>query len=263
MSDHDEPTWGDKVPGPTRKNTPFPPPRVLPNQQSMPVVGRPPAPPPAGRPPQAAPHFGPQPQPTPYPPVPPTPGFPVANPVPYPPVVPPPVGPAAQQPIGYPPGTAGDSFVVRLMQRGVRGELLRQAWFHDLRHRNPDPFVYISFGVGVVLSFMLFVIPSSFVVTVLSTSLWVGIGYLYFALGTRLAHQFLLFGICLVGGLVMAARALSSMVALSASNGRYYGFRYESVAELMFVLLINLVGVAAAVYIGIQVHRGIQQMSQP
>ncbi|MCV7044741.1 hypothetical protein H7J08_08635 [Mycobacterium frederiksbergense] len=230
----------------------------------MPVVGRPPSPPPAGHQQQPAQHSGPPP--TPYSPAPAAPpqSYPVVNPTPHPLVSPqPPAGSASQQPLVYPPRPVRDSFVVRLMQRGVRGELLRQPWFHDLRHRNPDPFVYISFAVGVVFSLMLFVIPSSFVVTVLSTSLWAGIGYLYFALGTRLAHQFLLFGICLVGGLVMAARALSSMVALSVSSGRYYGFRYESVAELMFVLLINLVGVAAVVYIGIQVHRGIQKMSQP
>lgn len=265
MSDDSEPTWGDSVPGPT---SPHPAAKPVPSQRSMPVVGRS-APPAAPKPHadyqrQAAQHFG---TPTPsaapphrlsYPAVPQT--TPVA-PVGYP-MAPAPV-PGAQPPTAYPPGPVRDSFIVRLMQRGVRGELLRQAWFHDLRHRNADPAVYGSFAVGVVVSLVLLVIPSSFVVTVLTTSLWIGIGYLYIALGTKLAHQFTLFGICLVGGLVMLARVLFSMVALSVGANRYYGYGYDPVPELMFVLLINLVGAAAFVYIGIQVHRGIQQMSQP
>lgn len=266
MSDDSEPTWGDSVPGPTS-----PGPRVnpLPNQRSMPVVGRrvPPAAPPqphADYRSQAAQHFGypappaPPPYPMSYPVVPPAPAVPSTS---YP-IVPTPA-PGGLPPARYQPGPVRDSFVYRLMQRGVRGELIRQPWFQDLRQRNADPFVYGSFAVGVVVSLVLSVIPSSLVVTVLTTSLWAGIGYLYVALGTKLAHQFALFGICLVGGLVMLARVLFSMVALSVGPGRYYGYRYEPVPELMFVLLINLAGAAALVYLGIQLYRGIQRMSQP
>ena len=273
MSDDNEPTWGDSVPGPT---SPHPPARPVPNQRSMPVVGRriPPVPPQshADYQRQTAQHFGsPVPPAAPsypmsYPAIPPTPavpplGYPVVPAVNYTPTPPPAAG--GLSPTVYPPGPVRDSFIQRLMQRGVRGELIRQPWFHDLRQRNADPFVYGSFAAGVLVSLVLSVIPSSFVVTVLTTSLWVGIGYLYFAMGTKLAHQFTLFGICLVGGLVMSARVLFSMVALSVGVGRYYGYRYESVPELMFVLLINLAGVAAFAYIGFQVHRGIQQMSKP
>ncbi|MBN3458860.1 hypothetical protein JNN96_33015 [Mycobacterium sp. DSM 3803] len=265
MSDDNEPTWGNSVPGPNSSGSAAKP---VPNQRSMPVVGR--RVPPAAPQPhadyerQAAQHFGTpapraaQPNPMSYPVVGRTPAMP---PVSYPVV---PARPASgPPPTAYPPGRVRDSFIQRLMQRGVRGELIRQPWFHDLRQRNADPFVYGSFALGVVVSLVLSVIPSSFVVTVLTTSLWIGIGFLYFALGTKLAHQFTLFGICLVGGLVMSARALFSMVVLSSGVGRYYGYRYESVPELMFVLLINLAGVAAFAYIGIQVHRGIQQLSHP
>lgn len=256
MSDDDnEPAWGDNLPGSSPSGSA---PRPMPNQRSMPVVrgfGAPPRP------------RTPAPGPKAFPTVPPTPTPPPVSPPAVPPVtypmVPTPRVPGVPPATGYPPPAPRESFVHQLMQRGVRGELLRQPWFHDMRQRNPEPFVYVTYAVGVVVGLVLLVIPSSFVVTVLSTSLWVGIGYLYFALGTKFAHQFLLFGVCLVGGLVMAARALSAMVGLSVSSGRYYGFRYESVVELMFVLLINLAGVAAFAYIGVQVFRGIQRMSQP
>lgn len=273
MDDDSEPTWGDSVAGATPPTPDVPP---VPNQRSMPVVGRSVPPPVASNPHaeyqrQTEQHFGAStpltgtPSLTPHPVVPPPPlgppaGYASPNPVSYQPI---PRGTSGQTPPTYPVNPARESFVLRLMQRGARGELLRQPWFHDMRQRNADPFVYVSFGVGVVVSLLLLVIPSSFVVSVLTTALWVGIGYLYFALGTKLAHQFLLFGICLVGGLVMAARALSAMVGLSIRSASYYGFGYESVAELMFVMLLNLAGVAAFIYVGVQVYRGIQQMSRP
>jgi hypothetical protein len=286
MNDDDsEPTWGDSVAD--AGSTPIgPAANPIPNQRSMPVVGRS-TPPVAPSNPhaeyqrQAAQRFGtsmPPASPPPvvsYPVVPPPPTHPVVPPPPTypavpvvgypgaPPTIPPPPVGAAQERYSYPPAPARDSFIQRLMQRGVRGELFRQSWFHDFRQRNPDPFVYISFAIGVVISLLLLLIPSSFVITVLSMALWGAIGYLYFALGTKLAHQFTLFGICLVGGLVMLARVLSAMVALSLRTGSYYGGFYESAVELMFVLLINLAGAAACVYVGIQVYRGIQQMSAP
>ena len=58
-------------------------------------------------------------------------------------------------------------------------------------------------------------------------------------------------------------RTLSAMFALSQPRWRYDGYLAESVPELSFVLLINLAGAAVAVYVGVQVWRGIQQMSQP
>lgn len=290
MADDDsEPTWGDSVAG---QPPPSPAAKPVPNQRSMPVVGRsapstPTVPPVPSAPPttsqphadyqrQAAQHFGTPAPPftTPYPAsYPAVPGMPqVPPPVSYP-VVPPTTIPAVPQAAPYPPLTGSqpypsysqapprDSFITRLMERGVQGLLIRQPWFQDQRQRNPDPFVFVSFGIGVVVTIMLSLIPSSFVVTVLTIALWAGIGYLYFALGTKLAHQFVMFGICLVGGLVMLLRVIVAISALSSS--RLYYVYVEPPVVLALVLLINLAGVAAVGYIGIQVNRGIQRMSQP
>ncbi|UXA19082.1 hypothetical protein [Mycobacterium sp. SMC-4] len=268
-NDDSEQTWGQDF-GPPSSSPPGAAP--LPNQRSMPVVG--PRVPPAANQPhadyrrQAAQHFGTapasQPVPRTYPAIPRNALPPTSN-----PVIPSVTYPAAASstPVGgptipsYPAAPARDSFVQRLMQRGVRGELIRQPWFQDLRQKNPDPSVYVSYAAAVLISLMMLIIPSSFVITVFTTSLWVGVGFLYLALGTKLAHQFLLFGVCLVGALVMSTRVLFSTLALSAGPRGY--IRYDSAAELMFVLLINLAGVAAFVYVGVQVHRGIQQLSGP
>ena len=272
MANDSEPTWGDSVAGP--------PPGTIPNQRSMPVTG-------GGASPHARQPYGEYQRPTAQPysvPVPPAAAVPypesypvisssnapAAQPYTYPQVPPVghPVSPAAggqQQHPPHPPVPVRDSFVTRLMTRGVQGSLLAQPWFQDLRQRNADPAVYASFGIGVFVSIVLNFIPSSFVVTVLTGVLWAGIGFMYFALGTRLAHQFIEFGICLVGGLVMLARVLSAIIGLAASGSRYYGYgQYaEPAVVLMMVMLINLAGAGGLAYIGVQVHRGIQRMSQP
>lgn len=293
VDDDSEPTWGESVP---EQPAPSPAPKPVPNQRSMPVVGRsgpsiprgaPPIPsmPPATSQPhaeyqrQAAHHFG-TPTATPYPasyPAVPTsppvtppvsyPGHPptyppVAPPVAYPSAPPPPPTQVGGQPYSaYPQSPARDSFITRWMERGVQGLLIRQPTFQDQRQRNPDPLVYISYGVGFVVTVLLSLIPSSFVVTVLTLMLWAGIGYLYLAVGTKLAHQFVLFGICLVGGLVMLLRAIGAITALS--SGRLYYAYFEPPVVLVLTLLISLAGIAALVYIGIHVTRGIQRMSQP
>ncbi|HRD11324.1 MAG TPA: hypothetical protein PLI79_05645 [Mycobacterium sp.] len=158
---------------------------------------------------------------------------------------------------------AGDSFVIRLMERGVRGELLPQPWFHNFRGRSPDTFVFVTFGGGVFLSLLFALIPSTFFSTVIVLALWAVIGYLYFALGTRLAHQFLEFGICLTGAVVMVGRVLTTLWALTVTRGLAPYFGFDPAPLLVLVLLIDVAAVALLVYVGLQVNRGIQKLSQP
>ncbi|WP_328354325.1 hypothetical protein OG976_23365 [Mycobacterium sp. NBC_00419] len=277
MADGDEPTWGDSYAKPRPNpatNIGGPAGPALPNQQSMPVTGWGQSTPgvPGGQPHadyqrQAQQHFG-QSQPNPAPP----------SAVSYPGAIPPIVNypSATSYPIAKPPAstglpsyssyslpTKGDSFVIRLMERGVRGELFRQPWFHNLRGGSPDTFVYATFGGGVFLSFLLALIPSTFFSTVMILALWAAIGYLYFALGTRLAHQFLEFGICLVGAVVMVGRVLTTLWALSVTSSLAPYLGIDPAPLLVLVLLVDLAAVAFLVYTGIQVHRGIQKLSQP
>lgn len=135
MSDDDEPTWGDSVPSQIS-----PAPKPVPNQRSMPVVGSP-APPAQPHSPYQRPAAQHHPSPPPaanpasYPVIPPSTNYPFVNPVAYP-LGPQPTFPGTQPPATYPAAPYRDSFVSRLMQRSVRGELLRQPWFQDVRLRN-------------------------------------------------------------------------------------------------------------------------------
>lgn len=273
MANDDEPTWGDNfanpAPSPSPGGTTPAAGHTIPNQQSMPVISSGHSTPRGGHPHadyqrQASQHFGAnRPPQIPPPPV-----------MPYPPLTPPVVDypatyvpPQAPRPsyASYTPGAVNDSFVIRLMERGVRGELFRQPWFHNIRGRSPDPFVFATFAGGAVLSILLAFIPSSFFSTLLILAVWAVIAYSYLALGTRLAHQFLEFGICLAGTLVMLGRALSTVSTLAADRrlAGYLNVHLEPAPVLVVVLLIDVAVAAFLIYTGLQIHRGIQRLSQP
>ena len=78
------------------------------------------------------------------------------------------------------------------IEKGVRGELLRQPWFYQLRATQPDVVVFVSFAVAFVLSGLLFLISSNFVADLLTIGLWTGVAYLYFLVrfGVNPARRF-------------------------------------------------------------------------
>jgi hypothetical protein len=160
---------------------------------------------------------------------------------------------------------AKDSIVTRLMEKGMRGELFQQPWFQKFRNESPDQFVFISYASAILLSFLLLMIPSTFICTVTTSALWFGIGYLYLALGTKIAHQFFEFGICLIGALVMLVQVWSVVSALSINSNfaRLTGIGVEPTAVLVLALLLNIAVAAVLVYVGFQVHREIQRLSAP
>lgn len=175
--------------------------------------------------------------------------------------------PAASRPAyaSQPQAGARESFDTRLMEKGMRGELFQQPWFHKFRNESPDQFVYITYGGGILISFLLYLIPSLLFSTVMTDALWLAIGYLFFALGTKLAHQFLVFGICIVGAVVMVLRCWSvvSAMAITSSYGRLIGVGVEPTALLVLDLLLNIAVGALLGYIGVHVHREMQRLSAP
>jgi hypothetical protein len=198
----------------------------------------------------------------------------VVVPAPLPPVAPPYPQQAVAMPVqppvapaygGYQPVAPKDTFVTRLVERGIRGELFRQPWFHNLRATQPDTFVYVSYGVGVLVTVLLSLIPSTFVATLLTDALWATVAYLYFALGTKLAHQFLLWGICVVGGIVMLMQLWSvvSLMSIDASLLRYTGRFVEPTALLALDLVLDVAGGLLLGFVGVQVHREMTKLSRP
>lgn len=281
--------FGAPPPPPAGFGTPPPPPPPA-------GYGAPPAPPAGyGTPPAPPAGFGATPPPPPgygTPPptgygTPPPSGF-GATPPPPPGYGPPPAGfgHSAQAPGGYPPNPANpqnpysangaqspmeaanallsksNSFIAQLMSRGIRGELIRQPWFQKWRQtpQQADQFVYISYAAGIVLA-LLFGLMGA-IGTIFALAIGIGLCYLYFALGTKKAHQFIAYGICGVGVVLSILSILFTIAALVDLSS----IRYSTgglMLTLLFSLGVTVIAGAVLAYIGIQVHRGIQRMSSP
>lgn len=249
-----QPSWPAAPPA-----QPSPPPQQAPRPQYGPPASPPPHAGPGpfpGSPPP--PHFGP--------------GGP-ANPgtwpgpqQPYGPGTPTPPPGYQPPPPGAPPTTAdvgallakGGSFIANLMQRGIRGELIRQPAFQNMRRQNPDQIVYVSYGVGLLFSLVLGALPG-LIGTLFSDALWVGVAYVLFAVGNKRAHQFVAYGIGLVGAVLFLISLLFTVAAfVDLASLNLAG------AALTLVLggIVTLVSGIALAYLGIQVHREIQRMSK-
>ncbi|WP_196808324.1 tetraspanin family protein [Mycobacterium sp. URHD0025] len=155
-----------------------------------------------------------------------------------------------------------NSFIAQLMSRGIRGELIRQPWFQKWRQtpQQADQFVYITYAAGIVLA-LLFGLMGA-VGTILALGVGIGLCYLYFALGTKKAHQFIAYGICVVGVVLALLSILFTVAALVDLSSLRYSTGGIMLA-LLFSLGVTVLAGAILAYIGIQVHRGIQRMSSP
>jgi hypothetical protein len=235
-----------------------------PQQLYGPPASAPTTPPPHGGPgrgaPPPPPGYGPQ--------FPPPPGYGPQFP-PAPPQPPYTAGAQTPPPNGYGPNATqnpmdaanallakGNSLISKLMYRGIRGELIRQPWFVNFRQQSPDQFVYITYGIGVFLALLMGML--GVVGTVITDVIFAGLIYLYFALGTKLAHQFVAYGICGVGAvlaLLSALYAVATFFDLASLHLAGYAI------TLLFSLAVTVVSGLVLAYIGFQVYRGIQRLS--
>jgi hypothetical protein len=153
----------------------------------------------------------------------------------------------------------GNSLIERLMGRGIRGELIRAPWFLNFRHQSPDQFVYLTYGVGLLLAIVFSLLPGV-VATIITDLIWAGLIYTYFALGTKLAHQFVAYGVGAVGAVLALLSALytgATFVDLASMN-------FAGTAVLMLISLgAEVISAAVLAYIGLQVHHGIQRLCSP
>lgn len=150
----------------------------------------------------------------------------------------------------------GSSLISKLMYRGIRGELIRQPWFVNFRQQSPDQFVYITYGIGVFLALLMGML--GVIGTVITDVIFAGLIYLYFALGTKLAHQFVAYGICGVGAVLALLSALYTVATFfDLASLHLAGYA----VMLLLSLAVTVVSGLALAYIGFQVHRGIQRLS--
>ena len=169
---------------------------------------------------------------------------------------------SSMPPQGPPPSPAemanaalakGNSLIEQLMARGVRGELIKQAWFQGWRGQSG--LVYGSFGVALVLCLIMTAVPGV-VGVVLTDIIWAALIYLYFAIGNKLAHQFIAYGVCLVGAVLALLSALYSAATLVYLMS--LGFVSTAVLSIITVVLSAVSGVALA-YIGWRVRAAIKR----
>jgi hypothetical protein len=153
----------------------------------------------------------------------------------------------------------GNSLITRLMSRGIRGELIRQPWFLNFRDNSADQFVYVTYGIGLFLALVMSLMPG-FIGTLLTDLVFAGLIYLYFALGTKLAHQFVAYGICGVGAVLALLRALYNVATIfDLASVHLAGYALGVLISAAITVVSGLV----LAYIGLQVHRAIQRLSSP
>ncbi|BCI78678.1 hypothetical protein ACJH6J_02740 [Mycobacterium sp. SMC-18] len=156
--------------------------------------------------------------------------------------------------------TKGDSFIFRLMTRGVRGELIQQPWFQNMRN-NPqgsNQFVYLGYGGAVLIGLFLSLFGG--IGSLIASVVWLGLAYCFLALGTKLAAQFVAYGICGVGAAASLLGLLIGIIGLAGVSSSPY---ISGSLTAMLILAVVINGVIAVVlgYIGIQVHKGIQKIA--
>ncbi|MBX9921995.1 MAG: hypothetical protein K2Y33_19565, partial [Mycolicibacterium frederiksbergense] len=256
-------------PPPQQPAQPYPPANYGPPQSSLPPAA-PYGPGPVGPSPT---NYGPSPQ-QPH-------GYapqyePYSQPDPYAQQQHPPAGPYPGQPDPQQPGPVqsplgaanaalakGGSFIARLIHRGMYGELIKNPWFQQTRQQSPDPFVYISFGIGVILSLIVGQLPGV-LGAVFTLALWAGIAYTFFAIGTKKAVQWVAYGICGIGFLINTGAAVLGLLAWSSINSSPYmsGMATTSVTTTIIVEMVLCVVCAALfAWVGITVHRTIKKLS--
>ena len=161
------------------------------------------------------------------------------------------------------------SFIERLMLRGARGELIRQPWFEAIRRDNADMFVYVSFSVALLIVLVLQFAVSSITMTgvifmiLVRYPVWIALGYAYIALGTKLAHRFLL-GTCVVGVVVSVFGVFGAVSAMSTAHSlnQLLGVEAVPMGLLVFVLLFTAAVGALYGYVGLMVYRGIKRVGR-
>nr|QGW61142.1 hypothetical protein ICEMyc226_00110 [Mycolicibacterium sp.] len=106
----------------------------------------------------------------------------------------------------------GNSFLTRLMQRGMQGELIKAPWFQAFR-QSPDQFMLISYIV-VALLVLLLSYGGGLIGSVLSLAFWAALAYTFFAIGTLKAHKWVANGIGYGGAAIALVGIIDPITAL-------------------------------------------------
>ena len=106
----------------------------------------------------------------------------------------------------------GSTFLTRLMQRGMQGELIKAPWFQAFR-QTPDQFMLISYIV-VALLVLLLSYGGGLIGSILSLAFWGALAYTFFAIGTLKAHKWVANGIGYGGAAIALVGTIDPITAL-------------------------------------------------
>lgn len=156
--------------------------------------------------------------------------------------------------------TKGNSFLGRLLRRGVNGELIRVSAFQSYRMHKPVPLTVAVFIVGLILA-AVFNQSGGLIGFILSEAMWALTAYVLIAIGTKGALQTIVYGICLVGALGFAAAAYIAFTSYATlSSLPYSGASGISVGLLISGILAVVLAVVHG-YVGLQVNREIKKIA--
>lgn len=160
--------------------------------------------------------------------------------------------------------------VAGLMQRGCRGELLGDVPFVPILRKNSS----VLISAYVAAAFLTLILSVSFsgrstasvIVTVAICLLWVGVGYIFVAVGTKLAHSIATWGVALAMALISAAGVLSNIAGLAmiqSTNAMFAntGFTLPGTGALIAKTVVSAVACVAAVYLTITMAQAMRAMT--
>ena len=152
----------------------------------------------------------------------------------------------------------GNSFLGRLLRRGVNGELLSVPAFQSYRAHQPDPLTVVAFIAGVVLVAVFAMMPGV-IGLVLMEVMWAATAFVLIAIGTKRAFQFIVYGVGVVGALGYVGAAYYAISAFTLLANLPYGG--STSVGLLIVTVVAILLAILHVYIAVQVHREIRKIA--
>jgi hypothetical protein len=154
----------------------------------------------------------------------------------------------------------GNSFLGRLLRRGVNGELIQVAAFQSYRMHRPTPLTVAVFIAGLILAGM-FSQSGGLIGLILSEAVWALTVYVLIAVGTKGALQTIVYGICLVGALGFAAATYAAFTTYSTLSSLPFASATGAPISLLIVGVLAAVLAVVHGYVGYQVHREIKKIA--
>lgn len=158
------------------------------------------------------------------------------------------------------------SFIFRTMSQGVRGELIKQPWFQNMRSnaQGANQIAYIGTGIWALLA-VLFTWGGGVIGVIISAVLGLALIYVLLALGTKTGAQCAAYGVCgigIAGLLYLIVSGVLGIIRISNLPDSPYmpstsGYTAELVIGIVFFVVIG----AAAGYVCAQIQSGMKKIA--